>query len=138
MALPGVDLIEVCDGGIASVRGFFDRQAVPEQIGLQVLVLPQRAGPVTFGYGTRVETDSRAVPGAMSLTMLEVRTDEEAEWVREETRRILPEIAGRISFAPASMWPRCGQSTAEGSGTRDSPGSGRRCSSIRRARCSRR
>jgi predicted ester cyclase len=92
VALPGVDLVELGDPGLRSVRGFFDQQTLVEQLGLQALVLPHRVGPVSFGYAVRWESDSAELPGAMSLTMLEVRTEEEAAWVRETTGRMLPEI----------------------------------------------
>ena len=48
----GIDVIRVQDGGIASVHGYFDRQTLLQQLGLQVLVLPFRAGPVSVREGT--------------------------------------------------------------------------------------
>lgn len=98
VALPGMDLILVQNGRVASVRGFFDRQTLFEQLGLQVIVLPYRQGPVTFGPATRLESGRNDLPGAMSLTMLEVRTDEEALEVREGTKRIMPELARMQGF----------------------------------------
>ncbi len=98
VTLPGIDLILVQDGRIASVRGFFDRQTLFEQLGLQVIVLPYRLGPVTFGPATRLESDCTDLPGAMSLTMLEVRSEEEAMEVREGTKRIMPELARMQGF----------------------------------------
>lgn len=98
VALPGIDVIELRGDALASVRGYFDRQTFLEQLGLQVTVMPWRAGPVTFGVATRLETATPSPPGAMSLTMLEVRTDEEVERVRETTRRILPELARMRGF----------------------------------------
>jgi len=98
IALPGMDLITVQDGRIASVRGFFDRQTLLEQLGLQVIVQPYQLGPVTFGSAVRLESADRRLPGAMSLTMLEVRTEEEALQVREDTRRIMPELARMRGF----------------------------------------
>ena len=44
VALPGVDVIEVGAGGIGSVTGYFDTRAIPEQLGLQVLIQPFTAG----------------------------------------------------------------------------------------------
>lgn len=98
VALPGIDVIVVQDGGVASVRGFFDRQSLLEQLGLQVIVLPYRVGPVSFGAATRLESGRNDLPGAMSLTTLEVRTDEEASQVREGTKRIMPELARMKGF----------------------------------------
>ena len=102
VALAGVDLVELGDGGIRSLRGFFDQKTFVEQLGLQAMVLPHRVGPVSFGYAVRWETDSAELPGAMSLTMLDVRTDDEAAWVRETTRGILPEIMRLRGFLGAT------------------------------------
>ena len=44
LALPGVDVITVADGKIGSVQGYFDRQTMAEQLGLQVIVQPHAVG----------------------------------------------------------------------------------------------
>ena len=59
IALPGLDLIKVCDDGVAQVRGYFDRQSLMEQLGLQVAVQPFSAGPIRFGICTQVRSESR-------------------------------------------------------------------------------
>ena len=41
------------DGRIRSVEGYFDSRAVPEQLGLQVVVQPKAIGPFTFGTSVR-------------------------------------------------------------------------------------
>lgn len=95
--VPGADFIVVSEAGIRSVHGYFDSRAVPEQLGLQVLVQPQRIGPVTFGTAVALAT-AGAKPGAISLTSLQVRSDAEVEEVRGYSRRIYPELAAMPGF----------------------------------------
>src|SRR4029079_5731881 len=49
----GADFIRIASGKIQTVDGYFDSRAVPEQLGLQVLVQPKELGPFTFGNATR-------------------------------------------------------------------------------------
>jgi steroid delta-isomerase-like uncharacterized protein len=101
IALPGIDMIRVSGGRIASLRGYFDRQTMMEQLGLQVVVQPQQAGPVSFGVSTRVRSGDAATPGGLALTMIEARTDEEVQEIRLQARQIMvgmPPMPGFLSF----------------------------------------
>ena len=101
IALPGVDLINVCDDGVERVRGYFDRATLMEQLGLQSVVQPHAVGPIRFGVCTQVRSASQAAPGAVSLTMIEARSDEEVQGIRDASRRImlqLPSMPGFLSF----------------------------------------
>jgi steroid delta-isomerase-like uncharacterized protein len=101
IALPGVDLIKVCDDGVERVQGFFDRQSLMEQLGVQVAVQPYSVGPIQFGTCTQVRSESRQAPGAAVLTMIEARSDAEVQHIRDASRRImlqLPSMAGFLSF----------------------------------------
>lgn len=93
VALPGIDVIEVSEGRIGSVRGYFDRQTMMEQMGLQVIAMPYRVGNAWFGTCIHMMGEDPRPVGAFSLTMLEVRSEEESEKVVEDTRRMLPELA---------------------------------------------
>jgi steroid delta-isomerase-like uncharacterized protein len=109
IALPGVDLITVCDGAVARVRGFFDRQTLMEQLGLQVAVQPHAVGPVHFGVCTQVRSESPAPPAALALTMVDARSDAEVHQIREASRRImlaLPGMPGFLSFQGAVVGRR--------------------------------
>lgn len=109
IALPGVDLVTVCDDGVERVQGFFDRGTMMEQLGLQSVVQPRAIGPVRFGVCTQVRSESRAEPGAVVLTMIEARTDEEVQQIRDASRRImlqLPAMAGFLSFQGAVVGRR--------------------------------
>ena len=101
IAQPGIDVIRVSGDKVASVLGYFDRQTMLDQLGLQVIVQPHQAGPITFGVSTRVRSGSTATPGAFTLTMVDARSDEEVQQIRLYSRRILlgmPAMPGFLSF----------------------------------------
>lgn len=92
VALPGVDFIATTDAGVRSVEGYFDRQAMAEQLGLQVLVQPHAAGPFRFGWAVRTDAGNRARPGAVSLTWIETRSPAESAEVRAISRPLAAEL----------------------------------------------
>jgi len=101
MALPGIDIIRVSGDRIASLQGYFDRQTLLEQLGLQVVVQPHQTGPVTFGVSTRVRSGNPATPGAFSLTMVDARSDAEVQELRLHSRRVMlqmPSMPGFLTF----------------------------------------
>ncbi len=98
IALPGVDLIAVRDGGVERVQGYFDRQSLLQQLGVQVNVQPHAAGPVRFGVCTQVRSASQAPPGAVTLTMIEAGSEAEVQQIRETSRRIMMQLAGMPGF----------------------------------------
>ncbi|HYC32200.1 MAG TPA: ester cyclase [Gemmatimonadales bacterium] len=109
IALPGVDLVTVRDDGIERVQGFFDRATLMEQLGLMSVVQPRAVGPVRFGVCTQVRSDSPAEPGAVVLTMIEARNDDEVQRIRDVSRRImlrLPALPGFLSFQGAVVGHR--------------------------------
>lgn len=109
MAQPGIDVIRVSGDKVFSVRGYFDRHTMLQQLGLQVVVQPQQVGPITFGTSTRVRSGSSATPGAFSLTMVDARSDEEVQEIRTYSRRILlgmPSMPGFLSFLGAVVGHR--------------------------------
>ena len=109
IALPGVDVITVCDGAVERVQGYFDRATLMEQLGVMSVVQPYVAGPVHFGVCTQVRSASQAPPGAVSLTMIQARSDQEVQRIREISRRImleLPAMPGFLSFQGAVVGHR--------------------------------
>jgi steroid delta-isomerase-like uncharacterized protein len=98
VVLPGVDLITAADGKIGCVEGFFDRQTMAEQLGLQVIVQPHAAGPFQFGYAVRAAAGSKKVPGAVSLTWIDARSPEEADQIRAISRPLAAELTGVPGF----------------------------------------
>ena len=111
IALPGVDVITTTDDGVSSVEGYFDRQTMFEQLGLQVLVQLRSAGPFRFGYGLKTETETAdpPVPGAITLTWIATRSEAEADEVRALTR---PLAAGCGSSPDSSAGWASGSATA--------------------------
>jgi steroid delta-isomerase-like uncharacterized protein len=98
IALPGADFITACDDGVERVEGYFDSATLMRQMGVQVNIQPVAAGPVRFGVCTSVRSDSRAAPGAVSLTMIEARTDDEVQQIRDTSRRIMLQLRGMPGF----------------------------------------
>jgi SnoaL-like polyketide cyclase len=110
VALRGVDVIALADGKIGSVEGYFDRQALAEELGFQMRPLLPVAGPFQFGYAARTSPGTRKVPGAVSLP-----------WV------------------PASLAPGTSTTCRAAHGLTLGPGSGRSAGLVRwpgHARCS--
>jgi steroid delta-isomerase-like uncharacterized protein len=107
--LPGSDFIVVQGEKIASVRGYFDGRALPEQLGMEVIVQPRKAGPFIFGKAVQVRSGNRAAPGAFSITFMTVGSEEEAERVREYSRRTaaaMPAMPGFVGLLLASAGER--------------------------------
>lgn len=98
VALPGVDFITARDDGVERVQGYFDRTTLMEQLGVQVQVMPYAVGPVRFGVCTSVRSGNPATPGAVSLTMIEARSDDEVQQIRDISRRIMLQLCGMPGF----------------------------------------
>jgi steroid delta-isomerase-like uncharacterized protein len=111
IALPGADFITFADdeSGIATVTGYFDGGAVPRDLGLDVIVQPSTIGPWTFGVASRATTGRDAAPGAISLTFLEARSEEEVAEVRTRSRDIVHDmlqVPGFLSFVGVTVGRR--------------------------------
>ncbi len=98
VVLHGADFIRLENGGIRSVEGYFDSRAIPDQLGLQVVVQPNGIGPFTFGRATRVSAGSTAQPGAFSITVLRARDGADEAAVAGQTRQIATELLGMKGF----------------------------------------
>ena len=42
ISLPGVDIMQLEEGGIKILKGYFDTQTIPKQLGLQVIIQPRQ------------------------------------------------------------------------------------------------
>jgi steroid delta-isomerase-like uncharacterized protein len=98
VTVSGADFIRVAGGKIQTVDGYFDSRAVPEQLGLQVLVQPKELGPFTFGNSTRGWSGKNAKPGAFSITVLEARSPEEIQAVTMQSAGIVEEMLAMPGF----------------------------------------
>lgn len=104
----GADLLRTNNDGVVEVQGFFDTGVVPRQLGLDVIVQPKVMGPVSFGVATAIRA-SRAEPGAMSLTVLEVDSEAAAQEVRDRSRETVTALMatpGFISFMGVQIGSR--------------------------------
>lgn len=89
IALPGADFIVAEGDKIRSVQGYFDQKTFVEQLGLQAIVVPFSLGPFTFGYTVRMQSGKRTKPGAVSLTWIDVRSDDEEREVKERGLQVV-------------------------------------------------
>ena len=85
ISLPGIDVIEIGTDGIKAVKGYFDTRTMLEQMGLQVLVQPFKAGPFSFGLSVAVQSGKKTKPGAFGITTI-WNGDAQTEEIRNFTR----------------------------------------------------
>ena len=85
----GVDVIEIVQGKIARARRLYDRCAMFEQLGLQVLVEPYQLGASKFGYSLRASSGNLAPPGVIALTWIQASNEAERDRIREHSRQII-------------------------------------------------
>jgi steroid delta-isomerase-like uncharacterized protein len=107
--LRGADFISVASGKIISVDSYFDRQTMAEQLGFQVIVQPDEEGPWQLGYAYRTTAGNRKAAGAIALTWIDVRSDDEARKVEalgDEVAAELMKVPGFISLVGAGIGSR--------------------------------
>lgn len=97
IALEAMLTVADSDGG-PHVALTFDRHALWEQAGLQVLVLPHTQGASQFGYSMRVASGNRAVPGVIALTWIAARDAEEQDHIRAHSREIVRNFLDEPGF----------------------------------------
>ena len=102
VSLPGVDVMEIGSDGINAVTGYFDTRAIPEQLGLQVLIQPFSVGPFTFGNSTAVQSGKKTKPGAFAITTI-WNSDVQTEEIRALTRATATEMLNMDGFIGASF-----------------------------------
>ena len=98
VAVQGVDVLTVTAGKITSAEGYFDRQAMAEQLGFQMRPLPSADGPFQFGYAARTASGRDTVPGAFSLTWIDARSGQEAEEIKLTSAVVAAELAPQPGF----------------------------------------
>jgi len=103
ISLPGVDVIESRAGLIRAVKGYFDTQTIPDQLGLQVLVQPFKVGPFSFGNSVAVQSGKKTKPGAFGITTI-WNDDAQTEEIRTITREIATEMLRMEGFIGVSFF----------------------------------
>jgi steroid delta-isomerase-like uncharacterized protein len=102
VSLPGADFIKVTKGKIESVTGYFDSKAVSEQLGLQVLIQPDKLGPFSFGYSVLAQTGKFNKPGAFAITGI-WNSDEDTPEIRDRGRDTVKELLKMEGFIGAAL-----------------------------------
>jgi steroid delta-isomerase-like uncharacterized protein len=98
ISMAGVKVMEIGPEGIVKVTGYFDAAAVQRQLGMQVIVQPPEVGPVKFGTSTMIRTGERVDAGAIGITEVVARTDDEVAQVKELSRRIAADLVRKPGF----------------------------------------
>ena len=103
ISLPGVDVIEIGSDGINRVTGYFDTRAIPDQLGLQVLIQPFKVGPFAFGNSIGVQSGKKTKPGAFGITTI-WNADAQTEDIRALTRATATEMLRMEGFIGVSFF----------------------------------
>ena len=98
VSLQGMDLYRCVRAGITAATSHFDSAAVPRQLGLQVLVQPERIGPVVYGSSCVIRTGRPIDEGAVGITELVGRSDGEMAQLAELGARVSAELPDRPGF----------------------------------------
>jgi SnoaL-like polyketide cyclase len=91
--LPGIDVITAVEQRLLSVEGYFDQRTLLNQLGAQVTVQPANVGPLAFGTSVRFRSSNTSIPGALSMTWMDVRSEAEGEEVKQRVYAIVRELA---------------------------------------------
>jgi steroid delta-isomerase-like uncharacterized protein len=103
ISLPGVDMFEIGAHGIKAITGYFDTRALPDQLGLQVLIQPLKIGAFTFGNSVAVQSGKKTKPGAFAITTI-WNTDAETDEIRAFTRVTATEMLEMEGFIGLSTF----------------------------------
>lgn len=98
--LPGADFFtyDADADALSSVVGYFDTATMLRQLGLQAHITPNDVeGVLEFGYGLRVESGRATVPGAFTVTWIDVDAEHHPRLV-EATRAIVMEQLGNDAY----------------------------------------
>lgn len=94
--LPGADFFtyDADADKVSSVVGYFDTATMLAQLGLQAHITPaDMEGMVGFGYGGRVETGRGTVPGAFTVTWIDIDAEHQGTLVDMTTAIIMEQSA---------------------------------------------
>jgi steroid delta-isomerase-like uncharacterized protein len=98
--LPGADFFtyDAAADQVSSVVGYFDTATMLGQLGLRAHITPEDIkGVVNFGYSNRVETGREEVPGAFTVTWIEIDA-EHSPLLIEKTTAIVMEQLGNDDY----------------------------------------
>jgi steroid delta-isomerase-like uncharacterized protein len=93
--LPGIDVLtyDPAADRVATVVGYFDTATMLGQLGLQAHLTPQDMDGVTeFGISLRVETGRTALPGAFTVTWIDIDPEYQGALVDATTNIVMQEL----------------------------------------------
>ena len=100
VALPGADFIDYDPAAdrITKVTGYFDTATMLTQLGLQAHITPADMEPVTkFGIGLRVDTQRQTIPGAFSVTWIDIEPEHQFKLI-DATMSVVTEQVGNDGY----------------------------------------
>jgi steroid delta-isomerase-like uncharacterized protein len=95
IALSGADFIDYDPDAdrLAKVVGYFDTATMLTQLGLQAHISPADLEPVTkFGIGMRVDTQRKAVPGALTVTWIDIDPEYQFTLIDATTNIVMEQL----------------------------------------------
>jgi steroid delta-isomerase-like uncharacterized protein len=95
VALPGADFIDYdpADGLLSKVTGYFDTATMLRQLGLQAHISPADMEPVIkFGIGLRVDSQRQAVPGAFTVTWIDIDPEHQFTLIDATTAIVMEQL----------------------------------------------
>jgi steroid delta-isomerase-like uncharacterized protein len=93
--LPGADFFtyDATADKVSSVVGYFDTATMLRQLGLQAHLTPANTDGVTeFGIGLRIETGRDTIPGAITITWIEVEPEHQSALVDATTNIVMEQL----------------------------------------------
>ena len=95
IALPGADFVDYDPAAdrVSQVVGYFDTATMLGQLGLQAHISPADMEPVTkFGIGLRVDTQRTAVPGAITVTWIDIDPEHQFTLIDATTDIVMEQL----------------------------------------------
>jgi steroid delta-isomerase-like uncharacterized protein len=111
IALPGADFLDYdpSTDRLAKVVGYFDTATMLTQLGLRAHITPVDTEPaMTFGYALRIDSGRDAVPGAFTVTWIEIDPEHD-DRLRESTQAIVMEQLSEDAGYLGSMFAVIGR-----------------------------
>jgi steroid delta-isomerase-like uncharacterized protein len=104
--LPGADFFTYdADADlVSSVMGYFDTATMLGQLGLQAHITPADMEPVTkFGYALRVDSGRETVPGAFTVTWIEIDDEHHPLLIEKTTAIVMEQLAEEGGYLGACL-----------------------------------
>jgi steroid delta-isomerase-like uncharacterized protein len=95
VSLPGADFIDYDPAAdrIAKVVGYFDTATMLTQLGLQAHITPADMEPVIkYGVGVHVDTQRHAVPGAFTVTWIDIDPEHQFTLIDATTGIVMEQL----------------------------------------------